>query len=160
MSQFCDRWRSIASRYSPANTGFDVRDAERHGQRVAVLFLDLDNFEVINDSLGHQAGDTLLIEVARRLRTCLRASETVARFGGDEFTLLLDELEDESEASLVADLVAQALRAPMRLPNEMSSSAPASAWRSARPASRHLAPQCRYRHVSVNLWGRFPRSVP
>ncbi len=92
-----------------------LEHAERGKRRVAVFFLDLDNFKVINDSLGHQAGDDVLIEVAQRVRGCLRAYDVVARFGGDEFTVLLDEIEVESESELVADRILEALRAPIRV---------------------------------------------
>jgi diguanylate cyclase (GGDEF)-like protein/PAS domain S-box-containing protein len=92
-----------------------LAQADRRDQRVAVLFLDLDNFKVINDSLGHQAGDTLLIEVARRLQACLRAGDTVARLGGDEFTLLLEQGVHAEAADRVADRIADALRAPIHV---------------------------------------------
>ena len=78
----------------------------------AVLFLDLDRFKLVNDSLGHQAGDRLLVAVARRLESAVRPPDTVARLGGDEFTVLLDGVSDAHEASLVAERVHQTLRAP------------------------------------------------
>jgi diguanylate cyclase (GGDEF)-like protein len=95
--------------------GHALTQADQRARLVAVLFLDLDNFKVINDSLGHQAGDALLVEVARRLRTCLRAGDTVARQGGDEFTVLLQDIADESEANLVAERIGDALGTPFRL---------------------------------------------
>jgi diguanylate cyclase (GGDEF)-like protein/PAS domain S-box-containing protein len=87
--------------------------AERRETKVAVLFMDLDNFKYVNDSLGHEAGDRLLVEVAERLRDCLRAEDTVARLGGDEFAILLEDLEREQEASAVAGQVAQTLQPPI-----------------------------------------------
>jgi diguanylate cyclase (GGDEF)-like protein/PAS domain S-box-containing protein len=92
-----------------------LAQANRREQLVAVLFLDLDNFKVINDSLGHQTGDALLVEVAQRLRKCLRDGDTVARLGGDEFTVLLEEIDEESQADLVAERIGEALRVPIRL---------------------------------------------
>ena len=85
--------------------------AERRQQLVAVLFLDLDNFKVINDSLGHQSGDALLGEVAARLTSCVRATDTVARLGGDEFTILLEDLETEAEAEQIAERIGEVLQA-------------------------------------------------
>ncbi len=76
--------------------------APRHGKRVAVLFLDLDGFKHINDSLGHPTGDKLLQSVARRLVECVRASDTVSRQGGDEFVVLLSELEHPEDAAITA----------------------------------------------------------
>jgi len=87
----------------------------RTGRRAAVLFLDLDNFKVINDSLGHQAGDAFLIEVAQRLGSSVRDDDTVARLGGDEFTILLEDIGTEAEAIQTAERIAQALQVPILL---------------------------------------------
>jgi diguanylate cyclase (GGDEF)-like protein/PAS domain S-box-containing protein len=78
----------------------------------AVLFLDLDRFKLVNDSLGHQVGDRLLIAVARRLESAVRPPDTVARLGGDEFTVLLDGVSDVHEAAAVAERVQHTLREP------------------------------------------------
>ncbi|MGH8741887.1 MAG: diguanylate cyclase domain-containing protein, partial [Burkholderiales bacterium] len=86
-----------------------LSQAQRHGRRLAVLFLDLDRFKVINDTLGHDFGDTLLREVSRRLRLCLRASDTVARLGGDEFVVLLEEISDPMYVAAVAQKIIAAL---------------------------------------------------
>jgi diguanylate cyclase (GGDEF)-like protein/PAS domain S-box-containing protein len=91
--------------------------AKRRRGRVAVLFVDLDNFKTINDSLGHEAGDRLLTAVAVLLRSCLRPEDTVARFGGDELTILLEDVADTSDATYVAERVARELQAPFALGN-------------------------------------------
>ncbi len=88
-----------------------IAHAERSGDPFAVLFIDLDNFKVINDSLGHAAGDDLLKEVARRLRQCVRGPDTVARFGGDEFALLIEQ-STVSEVETTAHRIAEDLRKP------------------------------------------------
>jgi len=84
----------------------------RTGKPGAVLFLDLDRFKVINDSLGHQVGDELLIKVGDRLSTILRQEDTLARLGGDEFTLIVEQLDGEEQAMLVADKVLHAFKVP------------------------------------------------
>ena len=81
----------------------------------AVLFMDLDQFKVINDSLGHRAGDELLIIAARRLQNCLRPGDTAARLGGDEFIILLDGVGDVEDAVQVAQRIAKALGTPIKL---------------------------------------------
>ena len=95
--------------------GHALARAGQQASEVAVLFTDLDNFKVINDSLGHKAGDQLLVAVAERLKACLRPVDTVARLGGDEFTLLLEGVTGISDAARVAERIAQELRAPFAL---------------------------------------------
>jgi diguanylate cyclase (GGDEF)-like protein/PAS domain S-box-containing protein len=92
-------------------------DPTTNGQ-VAVLFVDLDDFKVVNDSLGHGAGDQLLTAVAERLRSVVRPEDVIARFGGDEFTVLLADVPDEREARRVADRMAAALAGPIELDGE------------------------------------------
>jgi len=86
--------------------------ARREGKSGALLFLDLDHFKQVNDQLGHAAGDSLLLEVATRLRGQVRESDTVARLGGDEFTVILPGLGDRADASRVADLILAAIAQP------------------------------------------------
>jgi len=88
------------------------RARRRPSYLFAVLFLDLDHFKVINDSLGHMAGDQLLVLIARRLEATLRPGDTVARLGGDEFTILLDDLHSSEDATRVADRMQNALLSP------------------------------------------------
>jgi diguanylate cyclase (GGDEF)-like protein/PAS domain S-box-containing protein len=90
--------------------------AKRHrGHRFAVLYLDLDRFKVVNDSLGHNIGDLLLIEGARRLSSCLRNEDTVARLGGDEFVILLEDIQDPTDVTRVADRIQHDLAIPYDL---------------------------------------------
>jgi diguanylate cyclase (GGDEF)-like protein/PAS domain S-box-containing protein len=86
--------------------------SQRHDRKLAVLFLDLDRFKHINDSLGHAVGDQLLKSVSRRLFTCVRSSDTVSRQGGDEFVILLWEVRNAADAAAIADKILLALRAP------------------------------------------------
>jgi diguanylate cyclase (GGDEF)-like protein/PAS domain S-box-containing protein len=95
------------------------QELERSKRRVdrsfAVLFLDLDRFKVVNDSLGHSMGDELLKNVTRRLESCLRDGDVIARLGGDEFTILLNDLKDPSQANTVANRFQEVLRWPFAL---------------------------------------------
>ena len=93
----------------------DLRKASRSNQKLALLFLDLDRFKEVNDTLGHQKGDHLLVEAARRIATCVRGSDTVARLGGDEFTIILNELDDSTAAERIAENIIQVLRQPFQL---------------------------------------------
>lgn len=93
----------------------DVALARRSKKLLAVLFIDLDEFKPINDTLGHKIGDALLQSVARRLDVCTRPTDTLARFGGDEFVLLLPELESMDEAERVADRILRELALPHRV---------------------------------------------
>jgi diguanylate cyclase (GGDEF)-like protein/PAS domain S-box-containing protein len=87
----------------------------RHGHTLAVLFVDIDGFKTINDSLGHTAGDRLLITIAERLLTCVRSADTVARLGGDEFALLIEDATDDNGATAVAERIVSAVRHPIHL---------------------------------------------
>ncbi|MCA1907199.1 MAG: diguanylate cyclase [Magnetospirillum sp.] len=86
---------------------------KRHGGHMAVLYVDLDKFKPINDSLGHEAGDWVLREVADRLAGCVRSSDTVSRVGGDEFVVVIEEISRSAEAALVAKKIIDALSRPV-----------------------------------------------
>ncbi|MGY8830931.1 MAG: diguanylate cyclase domain-containing protein, partial [Pseudomonadales bacterium] len=109
---FLDRLRSALQR------------AKRDTLQLAVLYLDMDNFKQINDSFGHSTGDLLLQEVARRLRQCVRESDTVGRLGGDEFAVILDNIGRQEDATLVAEKIITALSAPYLLDGHRLLSAP------------------------------------
>lgn len=89
--------------------------ARRQGGKVALLFLDLDDFKLVNDSLGHQMGDRVLVAVAERLKGCLRESDTAARLGGDEFAVLLEDVAGEGEAVGIAERFLEQMRTPLEL---------------------------------------------
>ncbi len=91
------------------------RSRRDEGRLFAALFLDLDRFKVINDSLGHMIGDQLLVGIARRLETCLRPGDTVARLGGDEFTILLEDLVETADAVEVAERVQEIVSQPFNI---------------------------------------------
>jgi diguanylate cyclase (GGDEF)-like protein len=95
--------------------GHSISEAHRYERRLAVAFLDLDRFKQINDTLGHEAGDQLLKEVATRLTGCVRDSDTVARLGGDEFVVLLPTLADERYAAIVAQKILAEAAKPFSL---------------------------------------------
>ncbi|WP_327124450.1 putative bifunctional diguanylate cyclase/phosphodiesterase [Nitrincola sp. A-D6] len=89
--------------------------AERDQQMISVLFIDLDRFKYVNDTLGHEHGDELLMEVSKRLTQCVRESDTVARFGGDEFVILLHNIQSDRDAALVAEKIIRKLSDPFTL---------------------------------------------
>ena len=109
---FLDRLRSSLQR------------AHRGSLRLAVLYLDMDNFKQINDTFGHTTGDHLLREVAQRLRQCVREADTVGRLGGDEFAVLLDNISKQEDATLVAEKILAALSEPYLLEGKTLISAP------------------------------------
>jgi diguanylate cyclase (GGDEF)-like protein len=92
-----------------------IETAHRYQRRFAVLFIDLDRFKIINDSLGHDAGDVLLVEIANRLRGALRASDAVARLGGDEFVVILEQAGDTSDVERIAGHLLSVLSQPLQL---------------------------------------------
>jgi diguanylate cyclase (GGDEF)-like protein/PAS domain S-box-containing protein len=91
------------------------RTLARRGAEVAVVIMDIDNFKLVNDSLGHGAGDELLMEIAPRLTSALRPEDTVARLGGDEFVVLLEQIPNERAAALVAERIVAAFKDPFQL---------------------------------------------
>src|SRR6202789_2267814 len=93
--------------------------AQRHSRRLAVLFIDLDHFKHINDSLGHLIGDQLLRAVALRITPCIRGSDTVSRQGGDKFIVLLSEISHAEDAALIADKVRLAVLEPYTIANHL-----------------------------------------
>ncbi len=110
---FHDPVTGLANRALFANrVAHALRSTVRTGSLVGVMFIDLDDFKTVNDSLGHQAGDIVLVEVAHRLANTIRPTDTVARFGGDEFAVLLDGVEGSDEAAMIADRLLYDLEAP------------------------------------------------
>ena len=95
--------------------GVAIAHSHRQASHLALLFLDLDDFKSVNDSLGHGSGDRLLVELGTRVRGSVRAGDTVARFGGDEFIVLLDSVTGPEDAARVATKVLEAVRTPFRL---------------------------------------------
>jgi diguanylate cyclase (GGDEF)-like protein/PAS domain S-box-containing protein len=109
-----DNMTSLPNRFMFGNLlNLAIESARRHNRKLAVLFIDLDRFKNINDTLGHDAGDLLLKEMAIRLRDCLRASDVVGRLGGDEFVILIPEVEHAEHVSAVAQKVLSAVIHPV-----------------------------------------------
>lgn len=96
----------------------EIKKAYRSERHLALLFIDLDRFKEINDTLGHVKGDLLLIEAAQRLKSCVRESDTVARLGGDEFTIILTELEDIQSIDRIAQAILQSMTSSFLLEDE------------------------------------------
>ena len=99
--------------------GHAVDRARRVGDLTALLFLDLDRFKLVNDSMGHEAGDLLLVEVGNRLQHAVRAGDSVARLGGDEFVILVESVSETSEVSALAERIGAVVAAPIPLPQGM-----------------------------------------
>ena len=91
----------------------NLMTARRHRANLAVLFIDLDRFKTINDTLGHDVADALLIEIAQRLKSCVRQTDTVARHGGDEFTIILPDLHEPEDAAQVAEKILERVAEPV-----------------------------------------------
>ena len=89
-----------------------ISRAERNGWRTALLFIDLDGFKLINDALGHNAGDIVLVETARRFKNTVRASDSIARLGGDEFIVLLEQAGHDGDIADIANKLVKTLDAP------------------------------------------------
>jgi diguanylate cyclase (GGDEF)-like protein len=124
--------------------------ANRRGSKVAVLFIDLDNFKVINDSLGHNAGDQLLIAVAERLKACLRPEDTAARLGGDEFTILVEDIASVGEVVQIAGRIADILQPPFAL--EEQEVVPTVSTGIALSNSAHEQPADLLRHADLAMY--------
>ena len=98
----------------------DILKSRRDGTRIAILFIDLDHFKEVNDTLGHHQGDVLLVEAARRIGACVRQSDTVSRLGGDEFTVILPELSEVDRVEDIAQHIIDSLRMPFQLGQEQA----------------------------------------
>ncbi|TXT33498.1 MAG: PAS/PAC sensor-containing diguanylate cyclase/phosphodiesterase [Comamonadaceae bacterium] len=95
-----------------------ISSAVRRQAHLAVLYLDLDHFKLVNDSLGHPVGDDMLLQVAQRLLACVRTGDTVARVGGDEFVLMLSDIVNAEAAAVMAEKLITALSTPMLIHGE------------------------------------------
>ena len=98
----------------------EIKKAHRADLKMALLFIDLDRFKEVNDTLGHDIGDTLLMETARRISSCVRESDTVARLGGDEFTVILSEVNDTTNVERLAQSILKLLAEPFQLVEEVA----------------------------------------
>ncbi|PHS57640.1 MAG: hypothetical protein COB17_05345 [Sulfurimonas sp.] len=95
-----------------------IKISTRHNDKFALLFIDLDKFKQINDSLGHDIGDKVLIEASQRLKNAIREEDTLARIGGDEFTIIIRNIQDEKSASTVAKKIVETMREPIIINNQ------------------------------------------
>ncbi|MDP2247384.1 MAG: diguanylate cyclase, partial [Nitrosomonadales bacterium] len=98
----------------------EIKKNKREGHMMAILFIDLDHFKEVNDTMGHAKGDILLIEAAERIKQCVRESDTVARLGGDEFTIILSELEDHGNVERITQNILQKLAEPFILGEDVT----------------------------------------
>ena len=98
----------------------EIAKSRREGLRTTILFIDLDQFKEVNDTLGHHQGDVLLVEASERIRGCVRATDTVARLGGDEFTVILSGLDESARSDLIAQKILDAMQAPFELGQEQA----------------------------------------
>ncbi|HTW08946.1 MAG TPA: EAL domain-containing protein, partial [Acidimicrobiales bacterium] len=115
---FHDPLTGLANRRQFLNALYDAIEAAKQSRdQHAVLFVDVDRFKVVNDSLGHNAGDMLLIAITERIKKMVRANDTLARLGGDEFTVLLEKVRDVSEATEIAQRILDSMREPVPLPD-------------------------------------------
>lgn len=94
---------------------YAISFAQRNNQKIAVLFLDLDDFKQVNDSFGHACGDRLLQAVAERLQSCVRKTDTVSRLGGDEFTIILPQIKSNEDARIIAQKISEAIQQPYEI---------------------------------------------
>ena len=129
----------------------NVLDVNRRdpSRACAILFLDLDRFKVVNDSLGHLAGDVLLKEIARRLKTCVRLQDTLARIGGDEFALLVEDAADLGVPIALAEKILEALRPPGRIGRQ--DVFPSTSIGIVRSSSRETHPEALIRDADIAM---------
>lgn len=118
-----DSLTGLANRFTfQERVQYAVARAQRSGATVGVLFIDLDDFKVVNDTMGHQTGDEMLVAVAQRLRTTLRPHDTAARLGGDEFAALIEDARDPADVEQVAERIVKALGQPLQLTQQLITS--------------------------------------
>lgn len=120
-----DSLTGLANRYTlEARLDQSISDARRHGHQLALMFIDMDHFKSINDSLGHAVGDMFLLETARRLQGSVRESDIVARMGGDEFVIVINQIRDSADIASVAGKIVSAIAQPIIIgANRLASSA-------------------------------------
>ncbi len=128
-----------------------IQEAHRTGEMFAVLFVDLDRFKNINDSLGHGVGDHVLIAVAKRLRLCVRASDSVARYAGDEFTMILRHIVQREDVMRIAEKIVRVMEAPLTLPDGLELQITASLGLSFYPDDATLADKL-LKHADVAMY--------
>jgi diguanylate cyclase (GGDEF)-like protein/PAS domain S-box-containing protein len=136
----------------------EIKRSKRDGLQLAVLFIDLDHFKEVNDTLGHDSGDRLLMEAARRISDCVRESDTVARMGGDEFAVILTELLDASSLERMLQKILQALEGVFQLDEEQAFVSAALASRCIRLMPTRLK-TCSRTQTRRCTWPRAPGAI-